>query len=305
MRISILGFGLIGGSLAQAIRRESPSAGLGATATIGAWSPTGRGPARGLEEGAIDQVFASVDEAIDGADLIVLAGPPLACLELIQVIGRWPAARLGDTATITDVASTKSLLVAAADRGGLRFVGGHPMAGRETTGYESASAELFEGRPWVVVPGRHARPVDIDRVERLARAAGARPLQMNALDHDAAVAAISHLPLVVSAALVEAVVGGGTQRLDWPAAERLAASGWQGMTRLARGEVEMGVGIAATNAGSAGGARCLVGGPRGGGGGWSKGVGRGHGKCATRSGWHGRGGRQGDGGRHDGGGRRG
>ncbi len=250
MRIALLGFGLIGGSLARAVRRDSAARELAGTPDIAAWSPTGRGPVRAAAEGIVDRASPTVADAVEGADLVILAGPPLACLDLIASLGAQGSGgpSLASGATVTDVASTKRALIAAADRGGLRYVGGHPMAGRETAGYESATADLFTDRPWIVVPGAHARPIDLERVERLARAAGARPMTMTAPDHDAAVAAISHLPLVLSAALVEAVVGGSTSRPDWAAAGPLAASGWQGMTRLARGDVEMGVGIAATNA---------------------------------------------------------
>ena len=101
----------------------------------------------------------------------------------------------------------------------LRFVGGHPMAGREASGFDAATADLFVDRPWVVVPGAHSRPADVERVEWLARAVGARPLRMDAEAHDAAVAGISHLPLVLAAALVEAVTaapGLGRHAGPWP-----------------------------------------------------------------------------------------
>ena len=99
------------------------------------------------------------------------------------------------------------------------------MAGRELSGYAAAEEGLFHGRPWIVVPGRAAHAGDRERVEALARACGAVPMEMTADEHDAAVAAISHLPLVVAAALVEAVAGDGTgpARPDWPAAAGLAA----------------------------------------------------------------------------------
>src|SRR5207245_11252141 len=120
-------------------------------------------------------------------------------------------------ATVTDVASTKKAIVERADAHGLRFVGGHPMAGRETTGYESASPDLFVDRPWVVVPGALAEAHDVRRIEDVAEGCRARPFRMSAPEHDAATAAISPLPLVVAAALVEAIVGrpGGPDRRDW------------------------------------------------------------------------------------------
>ena len=92
------------------------------------------------------------------------------------------------------------------------------MAGRESSGYAAADVDLFVGRPWVVVPGTAARPTDVERVGWLASLVGAVPVRMEAAEHDAAVAAISHLPLVFAAALVEAVAGPGEgdARPDWP-----------------------------------------------------------------------------------------
>jgi prephenate dehydrogenase len=245
MRIAFLGFGLIGGSLARAVRAR------GESGSIVAWSPSGGGPRAALADGIVDEIAATASAAIDGADLVVLAAPPVAALDLLRELAGPLRSRLGSDTTITDVVSTKVRLVNLADRAELPFVGGHPMAGRETTGYGSAQTDLFVGRPWVITAGRFARDTDVERVEELARAAGANPIRMSAEDHDRAVAAISHLPLVLSAALVEAVAGqgSGAVRPDWPAARALAASGWRDMTRLARGDVEMGAGIAATNAG--------------------------------------------------------
>jgi prephenate dehydrogenase len=235
VRVALLGLGLIGGSIARALARAGTS-----WQTV-AWSPTGSGPASAAAEGTVSAVDTP-EEAVDGAGLVVLAAPPLACLELIDrvagILGTHP-----DGPVVTDVASTKGVIVERARAAGLRFVGGHPMAGREEAGYRASAADLFAGRPWIVVP---ADTNDIEaqgRVEALATACGARPVVMTAADHDAAVAAISHLPLVLSAALVEAVASGA----EWPRIRRLAAGGWDSMSRLARGDVEMGTGIIATN----------------------------------------------------------
>ena len=102
----------------------------------------------------------------------------------------------------------------------------------------------------MIVPGRVAGPSDVARVESLARACGAETIAMDAGAHDQAVAGISHLPLLLSAALAEAVAGTapGEARAGWAAASQLAASGWRDMTRLARGDPAMGAGIVATNA---------------------------------------------------------
>ncbi len=237
----MLGLGLIGGSVAQALRDREPGAW-----SIAAWTPGGAGPRAALERRFIDTAATSPVEAIARADLVVLAAPPQACLALLDdLAGPWRST-LGPETVITDVASTKSAIVLRATALGLPFVGGHPMAGREISGFEAASADLFIDRPWVVVPG--ADPAATARVEALARAVGARPIRLGAAEHDAAVAGISHLPLVVAAALVEAVAGGPDgSRPDWPVAADLAASGWRDMTRLARGDVAMATGIALTN----------------------------------------------------------
>jgi prephenate dehydrogenase len=199
-----------------------------------------------LRDGVIDTAAATPGAAIVGADIVVLAGPPTVVLdELDELAGPWRK-QLAADAVITDVASTKTAIVDRATTHGLRFVGGHPMAGRETSGYPASTADLFVDRPWVIVPTDD--PAAVERVESLAAATGAAPRRMTAADHDAAVAAVSHLPLVVAAALVEAVAGDASGlRPDWPAAAGLAASGWRDMTRLARGDVTMGAGIAATN----------------------------------------------------------
>ena len=247
MRIGLLGLGLIGGSVARALRRDAPVDGS-ETWTIAAWTPSGRGPMAALDDGTIDRVASSPEAAIEGADLVVLAGPAPDCLQqLDELAGPWNG-MVGPDTVITDVASTKEAIVLRATALGLRFVGGHPMAGRDTSGYVASSADLFVDRPWVVVPT--SDDAAVERVEQLARACGARPLRLGAAVHDRAVAGVSHLPLVIAAALVEAVAGMGPQgpAADWFDAAALAATGWRDTTRLARGDTAMGAGIITTNA---------------------------------------------------------
>jgi prephenate dehydrogenase len=238
-RIAFLGFGLIGGSVAMALRDA------GSRAHLAAWTPSGAGPAEGDRRGLLDSKPATARDALDGAGLVILAGPPLAILETLGDLAGSLRNALADGATVTDVASTKALIAATAADLGLPFVGGHPMAGRETTGVASASADLFHDRPWVVVASEDAVAEHVERVEALATATGARPVRMEAIEHDLAVAAISHLPLIAAAALVEAVASDSER---WPVARDLGASGWRDMSRLARGDVDMGAGIIATNA---------------------------------------------------------
>jgi prephenate dehydrogenase len=240
MHLAFIGFGLIAGSIAHAVRADPASRDW----TMAAWSPSGDGPRQALADGVIDVAAASPEAALAGADLIILAGPATACLaDLVRLAGPWRTL-LAPDAVITDVASTKGMLVARADAAGLRYVGGHPMAGRESAGYGSADMDLFVGRPWVVVPGAHADAGDVARVAALAGACRARVVMVDAEVHDRAVAGISHLPLVVAAALVEAVAAAS----DWPEAAPLAAGGWRDTTRVARGDATMGAAIAVTNA---------------------------------------------------------
>ena len=201
-----------------------------------------------MRRGFLDEAARSAPAAIDGAGLVILAGPPLAVIGSIEALGGPLREALHSDATVTDVASTKAQVVDAADRHGLPFVGGHPMAGREASGASASIADLFVDRPWAIVPGAGARPVDLERVESLATATGARPMRLTAAAHDEAVAAISHLPLVLAAALVETVAASPEGSASWPLARELAAGGWRDMTRIARGDAEMGAGILATNA---------------------------------------------------------
>jgi prephenate dehydrogenase len=245
VNVGFLGFGLIGGSVARAVRLDATGSGW----RLVAWSPSGEGPRRAVDDGVLDGAARQPSDAVDGADVIVLAGPATACLALLGDLAGPLAPALSAGAVITDLASTKGALVRRADAAGLRYVGGHPMAGREATGYGASVPDLFRDRPWVLVPGSVAEPGDVERVASLARACGARVVTMDPDVHDAAVAGISHLPLVVAAALVEAVAGtGAAARVDWPGARELAATGWRDMTRLARGDSAMGAAIAATNA---------------------------------------------------------
>ena len=242
MRVAFLGLGLIGGSIACALREA------GGDWWTGAWSPSGTGPRAALAAGAIDHAASTAPELLEVADLVVLAAPPLACIGLIgRLGGAWRGA-LRPGATVTDVASAKAELGAKALAAGLPWVGGHPMAGRETSGFGAADATMFRDRPWVITPATGGG--NAARVEALALACGARPVSMDAALHDRLTAAISHVPLLTSVMLVEAMAGtaAGTDP-DWEAASTLAAGGWRDTTRLARGDTAMGAEIAATNAG--------------------------------------------------------
>jgi prephenate dehydrogenase len=205
---AILGTGLIGSSIGLGLR----AAGWG---VIG-WDPDAAVSARALERGAVAEVAANSDAAVAApVDLVVLAGPP----EAIAAA----AATLAVPALVIDVAGVKGPIVAAARAA--RFVGTHPMAGRESTGPDAASAALFRGAAWVVVTDNAALR-DVEAVEDIITTLGARPVRMTAAEHDRAVAAISHLPQVLAATLVTEAAE-RTQALD------LAAGSFRDLTRVA------------------------------------------------------------------------
>ncbi len=213
--IAIAGLGLVGGSLARALRRAGYR-------VIGVDTPARMRAARA----AVSGTAASVTDACGRADVLVLAAPPAANLRLLREAAR----AAGPGLVITDVGSAKRAICAEARRLRLRgFVGGHPMAGRERSGFAASSADLFRGCAWVLTPGRSSEAAT-RVVARLVRAVGARPALLTPAVHDRVVAFLSHVPQLVSWALA------GAAGRD-PVARRhlaLAGPGFAGMTRLAR-----------------------------------------------------------------------
>jgi prephenate dehydrogenase len=209
MRVAgILGTGLIGASVGMELRQLGWS--------VQGWDPNPQALAVASERGAIDVVAADVEAAIDGAELIVLAGPLNAT---IAELGN-----LDTDALVTDVASVKQPVVAAAPPT-LRFVGSHPMAGREHAGPAAASRSLFRGATWVVTSDG-ATPADVDALSAVIAALGATPMVMTAAEHDRFVASVSHVPHLLAVALLA-----GIDEDDRAAA--LAAGGFRDLTRVA------------------------------------------------------------------------
>ncbi|HEX6322280.1 MAG TPA: prephenate dehydrogenase/arogenate dehydrogenase family protein [Vicinamibacterales bacterium] len=227
-RVVIAGLGLIGGSVALAARQRLP------LAAIAAWDDEAI-IRDALRQGVIDEP-GRPEELRDG-DLLVLAAPPVGCLYILDSIPDLPPGVI-----VTDVVSTKSVIVEAAVSKGIRFAGGHPMAGSEQSGLAHASAALFEGRRWFLVDAGAGNAVN-DTVEQFVRALGASPEWIEAIEHDRLMAAISHLPQIAASALM-AVAGplAGASNLD------LAGAGLRDTTRLAGSDPELWSQIAASNA---------------------------------------------------------
>jgi prephenate dehydrogenase len=252
-RVAVAGTGLIGGSFALAARQALPGVRIAGWDRLAVLE-------QALERGIIDTAHAQLAEALAGAELIFVALPVGVTIEQLPAIARDASAN----ALVTDAASTKREVCAAAQKcfgGGVRFLGGHPMAGNEVSGLASASAELFRGASYALIEtgeshdGTHqesrpdaagpaSQPIEprainphsINDDPRLAKfvqlieAIGAKPLWMDSQTHDRAAAFVSHLPQLLAVALGD-VVGAEAGTTGLPLA--LAGRGLRDMLRLA------------------------------------------------------------------------
>lgn len=221
-RLAILGLGVMGGSLARAVSS------LGLADEVCGWSPerSERDAARTAR--AVDRAPDSWREAVAGADLVVLAAPLQGCVALMAALPE----SLGPDSVVTDVASLKVPLAEAAARAGVedRWVGSHPMAGAETSGFWASRADLFEGATvWVSsAASAEARGT----VERLWTSLGASPRAIGAAEHDRLMALVSHLPQLAANALARTLEREGVHRST-------LGPGGRDMTRLAGSSPEM------------------------------------------------------------------
>jgi prephenate dehydrogenase len=221
-RLAVVGVGLLGGSVAQAARAR----GL-ARRIVG----VSREPARlaaALRDGTLDAATDDLGDGVRDADVVVLAAPVLANETLLARL--WPLVAEG--VHVTDVGSTKRGIVQTARRltaagRAVAFVGSHPMAGSERSGYHAARADLLEGALVIVTPTEASDASVVKRITELWERCGARVTTLDPETHDRAVAVVSHLPQVVARALVDAV-----GRFE-PAALDVAGRGFRDTTRIA------------------------------------------------------------------------
>jgi len=190
MKIAVLGVGLIGGSIGLAARRRLGAEVVGYDPDRAVFDLT-------VEESAVDSAAGSVEEACEGAEVVFCAAPVSRLPELAGAA----LAACGPEAVVTDVGSTKRDIVAAlgADE---RFIGGHPLAGAETSGVENAREDLFEGARWYLTPESRSSGLLYDRLQRTVTGLGARVQAIDAEAHDRLMATVSHLPHVVANVLV-------------------------------------------------------------------------------------------------------
>jgi prephenate dehydrogenase len=229
-RIAIIGFGLIGGSLALAVRQRWHGGLIIAVDRKDVLEAAMR--VHAADVAADDLVIVAE------ADLIVLAAPVRQNIAVLEQL----ADHIPGSALVTDVSSTKSAIVQAArtlpER--LRFVGGHPLAGAATGGFDVARPDLFADRPWILTPA--LADTDVGRLEEFVTALGAMPRRMGAEEHDRLLAALSHLPQLAASALMH-VIGERAGR----EALALSGRGLRDTTRLASSPPDIWRDIAATN----------------------------------------------------------
>lgn len=228
-KIVIFGVGLIGGSFSAALRKA------GAVRDVVGVGRVAESLLRARELGLIDKVAASVEDALRDADLVLLAAPVAQTEAILAAIEPW----LQPKTVVTDAGSIKGEVITVAQRvlGDkiAQFVPGHPIAGRETTGPDAASADLYVGKKVVLTPLPQNRPEHVARVERAWQQCGAMVHTMSAQEHDAVFAAVSHLPHLLAFALLHEYAG----RDNVDQLFRYAASSFHDFTRIAGSSPEM------------------------------------------------------------------
>jgi len=237
VQVTIIGLGLIGGSLGLALKRSRWRG-----AQIVGYTRSQDSASMALERGAVVSVSPTLQGAVKDGDIIIVATPVLTVRDVLRQIA--PVVKHG--AILTDTGSTKSQVIQWAKEllpPYVNFIGGHPMAGKEASGIEAADAELFQGCVYCLSPEERATRESLNTIEDMVTAIGAVPITIDPEEHDKLVAGISHVPMLLSVALVLAT----TQNPAWGKMSRLAATGYRDVTRLASGSPEMHADICLTN----------------------------------------------------------
>jgi prephenate dehydrogenase len=234
--------GLIGGSWGLALKQWGRSEeGKTAKLEIVGFDAKAARRQEALKMGACDRIVATPMEAVQGAEIVIIATPPMAVRETFEDI----ADQLANGAIVTDTASTKREVMRWAKEilpVTVSFIGGHPMAGR-TSSLDGASADLFKNATYCLIPSHTAKEEAIEAMTRLVGIAGAHTHFIDPAEHDSYVAAISHLPFLMSVALTNLT----SESEGWREISKLTAGGYQDATRLSGGSVPMHLDICRTN----------------------------------------------------------
>ncbi len=228
-RLTLVGVGLIGGSLSLALKQA------GVVGEVIGHARNEANLKKGVELGILDDYALDIGEAVRGSDLVVVATP----LGAIRAVFAGIAPHLADEAVITDVGSAKATVVADAraelGRHFPRFVAGHPIAGTENSGVEAGFPELFRERKIILTPDPATEAGAIERVVAMWRATGAGVERMSVEHHDRVLAATSHLPHMLAFALVSHL----SKMSDQDEIFEYAAGGFRDFTRIASSDPVM------------------------------------------------------------------
>jgi|LSQX01.1.fsa_nt_gb prephenate dehydrogenase len=228
IKITIIGLGLIGGSLAKALKQK-----VGVNCIYGIDSDDNT-LNEALNEKTIIKGFKSISDEIKDSDIIFLCTPIADMLKWIEKL----LPIIKETCVITDVGSIKSAIIDEIEKLSVsfEFIGGHPMTGSEKSGYLQSKGYLFENAYYIITPCSKSSKQNIDLLKNLITSIGSIPLELTAKLHDTITASISHVPHVVSAALVNLV-----NEIDTPDnhMKKLAAGGFKGLTRISSSNPDM------------------------------------------------------------------
>jgi len=234
--VAIIGLGLIGASLAMALKKKKVPVNVigksGHAATV----------RKALKRKIINKGTMDIKEAVVDADLVIICTPINRIINMLKQI----APHLKKDAIVTDVGSTKSQIVKAAERimpKRAHFVGGHPMAGTEHTGIDWAFPELFDGRPYILAVTKRTSRKALFTLEKFLKKLRLNVLRLSPEEQDTLVAGISHLPLAVAASLTSTIAAMPRRNRF----SRVASSGFRDTTRIASGSPVLGVDLFTTN----------------------------------------------------------
>ncbi len=225
-RVTVLGVGLIGASFALGMKKK------GLCRHVCGFGRSRENLEKAKERGIIDSFEADPADACRGADLILFATPVGSFLD----IARRSSSAFGNGAIVTDAGSVKGTLVSEMEKmmpEGVRFIGGHPIAGSDRSGIESADPGLFLNAKCILTPTAHSDEKALEKVSGLWSALGAKVITLEPLEHDRIYAAVSHLPHVIAYSLVSTVAGIDRTYLEY------SGQGFRDMTRIAASSQEL------------------------------------------------------------------
>lgn len=233
-RLAIIGLGLIGGSIGLALKKAEIE-------RVGYVRNSAKGE-QAIKRGVVDKVTTSLIAAIEGTDVVIIATPVMTIQGILSQISNY----LNDECIVADTASTKEKVMEWAQAilpPTVSFIGGHPLAGKECYGIEAADAGLFQNCLYCLTPAANAGQKAIDTMVDLVKELGACPYFIDATEHDRLLAGVSHLPFILSTALVLTTA----KSPWWDKMSKLAASGYYDLSRLASQSPQMNQDISLTN----------------------------------------------------------